>query len=104
MVTIAEGARAEHETHGHKGHGDGGHGHGHGHDCPTVRIHVNNKEVFLHPGRYALATLKKLSMVPLADDLDELVKCELKPLPDDGHVHIEGREVFVSHVKNGGSA
>jgi len=99
MVTIAEGARAEHETHGHEGHG-----HGHEHDCPTVRIHVDNKEVFLHPGRYAVATLKKLSVVPLADDLDELVKCELKPLPDEGHVHIDGCEVFVSHVKDGGSA
>jgi hypothetical protein len=100
MDTIAEGARADHMAHGHEGHG----GHGHGHECPTVRIHVNNREVFLHPGRYAVATLKQLSMVPLTDDLDELVKCELKPLPDDGHVHIEGCEVFVSHVKDGGSA
>ncbi len=102
MNTIAEGASAVHKTHGHEGHDHGGHGHGH--VCPTVRIHVNNKEVFLHPGNYSVATLKKLSMVPLADDLDELVKCELNPLSDDGQVHIEGCEVFVSHVKDGGSA
>ena len=101
MDTIAEGARAGHETHGHGGHEPGGHGHEH--DCPTVRD-VNNKEVFVHPGHYAVATLKRLSGVPLTDDLDELIKCELKPLPDEGHVNIHGCEVFVSHVKDGGSA
>lgn len=77
-----------------------------GHDrCPAnVTIHVNNDEVFLHPGHFAVATLKKLAGVPLADDLDELVECRLKPVPDDATVHIRGCEIFVSHVKDGGSS
>lgn len=72
-------------------------------DC-TVIIYVNNTEVHLHRGRYDVATLKRLSSVPLADDLDELVDNKLKPIPDDATVQIEGCEVFISHVKDGGSS
>jgi hypothetical protein len=76
-----------------------------GHDCePTVTIHVNNKAVYLHRGHYDVATVKRLSSVPLADDLDELVHNKLKPIPDDATLHIEGCEVFISHVKDGGSS
>ena len=42
--------------------------------------------------------------MPQADDLDELVNCKLKPVADDATVHIEGCEVFISHVKDGGSS
>jgi len=74
------------------------------HHCQTVTVHVNNREVFLHEGHYPVTTLKKVSGVPLADDLDELVDCTLKPLADDGSVTIRGCEIFVSHVKDGGSS
>ena len=99
METAIEQARAVHGPHGHH------EGHRHEPHCePTVTIHVNNKEVFLHPGRYEVATLKKLSGVPLAEDLDELVGNKLKPIPDEATVHIEGCEIFISHVKDGGSS
>jgi hypothetical protein len=76
-----------------------------GHECEsTVTIHVNNNAVYLHRGRYDVATIKKLSGVPLADDLDELIGNKLKPIPDDATVHIEGCEVFISHPKDGGSS
>ncbi len=65
---------------------------------------MNNKEVYAHPGRYPIATIKKLAGVPLADDLDELVECTLKPLPDAESVTIRGSEIFVSHPKDGGSS
>jgi hypothetical protein len=96
MSTVIDEARAGHHQHGH-------HHEEHGHDH-CVTIHVNNMEVFLNAGKYAVATIKKLAAVPLADDLDQLVDCELKPLADDGHVHIHGCEVFISHVKDGGSS
>ena len=80
-------------------------GRGHQSECNrTVTIYVDNKEVHLHRGPYDVATLKKLSGVPLADDLDELVHNKLKPIPDNATVHIEGCEVFISHVKDGGSS
>jgi hypothetical protein len=76
-----------------------------GHELPaTVVFRVDNREVFAHPGRYPVATVKKLAGVPLANDVDELVECVLKPLPDDGHVMIHGHEIFISHVKDGGSS
>lgn len=84
------------------GHDQSGHHHG-GH-CRTVDIHVNNSKVVLHAGRYEVPTLKTVSGVPLADDLDQLVECKLKHIPDDGTVHIEGCEIFISHVKGGGSS
>jgi hypothetical protein len=93
MNTTAEEVRVAHADH------NDGHEH-----CDTVTIHVNNEAVFLHPGDYAVATLKKLAGVPLADDLDELVECQLKPVPDDAMLHIRGCEIFVSHVKDGGSS
>lgn len=96
MSTIADEART-------------GHGHNHGHRdeggcCRTVEIHVNNNKVVLQPGRYDIPTFKKVAGVPQADDLDELVNCKLKPVPDDTTVHIEGCEVFISHVKDGGAS
>ncbi len=83
--------RSGHEVHEH-------------HQCANVVFHVNNKEVYAHPGRYPIATIKKLAGVPLADDLDELVECTLKPLPDAESVTIRGSEIFVSHPKDGGSS
>jgi len=74
MDTIAEGARAGHETHGHGGHEHGGQGHEH--DCPTVRVHVNNKEVFVHPGHLRGGHPEEAQLRPPSpDDLDELIKC-----------------------------
>ncbi len=51
-----------------------------------------------------MPTFKKVAGVPQADDLDELVNCKLRHVPDDATVHIEGCEVFISHVKDGGSS
>jgi hypothetical protein len=94
MSTIAEEAFAGHDQHGNR---DGGH-------CRTVDVHVNNHKVVLQPGSYDVPTFKKVAGVPQADDLDELVNCKLRHVPDDATVHIEGCEVFISHVKDGGSS
>jgi len=72
--------------------------------CNTVEINVNNRKVVLQPGRYDLATFKKVAGVPQAEDLEELVNCKLKPVPDNATIHIQGCEVFISHVKDGGAS
>lgn len=77
---------------------------GHGHCGSNVEIHVNNHKVTLQRGRYDVATLKRIAGVPQADDLDELSNCKLIPVPDNGVVNIEGCEVFISHVKDGGAS
>lgn len=98
----AEQPRADRESDGH--HHDG-RGHDHkSHLCSTTKIVVDNDEVPIHPGRYDVATIKKLSKVPLTDDLDQLIDCKLKPIPDNATVDIHGCEIFVSHPKDGGSS
>jgi hypothetical protein len=90
-----------HESGDAHGHGD----RGHGHDCNhVVGVHVNNAKVVLQPGRYDVATFKKIAGVPQADDLDELVNCKLHHVPDNGHMNLKGCEIFISHVKEGGAS
>jgi hypothetical protein len=36
--------------------------------------------------------------------LDEVVHGEFKPLDDNAHIDIKGGEIFVSHVRTGGSS
>jgi hypothetical protein len=72
--------------------------------CHVVDIHVNNIRIALQPGRYDVPTFKKVTGVPQADELEELVNCKLKPVADDATVRIEGCEVFVSHVRDGGAS
>jgi hypothetical protein len=36
--------------------------------------------------------------------LDEVVRGEFKPLDDNAHIDIKGGEIFVSHVRTGGSS
>ena len=90
-----EEARGGHDHHGHHD------GHGHEH-YPTTTIVVNNNPVYIHPGNYTVAVVKKLASVPQADDLDQLVESTLKPIPDDATLHLHGCEIFISHVKDGG--
>ena len=71
---------------------------------PTTSVVVNNQRVYIHVGEYAVATVKKLAGVPLADDLDQLIDSTLKPVCDDATLHLRGCEIFISHVKDGGSS
>ena len=80
MSTIAEQSHEGHPLHGHHHEGQR-----HEPDCArNVTIHVNNKAVFLHPGSYEVATLKKLSGVPLAEDLDGWSSASSSPSPTRG--------------------
>jgi hypothetical protein len=93
MSTTVEEPRAGHDQHGH-----------HGDHCRTVDIHVNNHKVVLQPGRYDVPTFKKVAGVLQADDLEVLVNCKLRPVAEDATLHIQGCEVFISHVKEGGAS
>lgn len=71
---------------------------------PEVTITVNGSQIRIHRGRRSVAEIKTAGGVPLADDLEQIVGNQLKPLPDDGHVVIHGGEVFVSHPKSTSSS
>ena len=68
----------------------------------TVTIDGNPKQV--RRGRYQVTELKQVLGVPVDYELDEVKHGEFKPLADDATLHIKGREVFVSHVRRGGSS
>jgi hypothetical protein len=71
---------------------------------PEVHITINGESKPIHRGRRAVVEIKTLGGVPLADELEQLIDGKLKPLPDDCAVTIKGAEVFMSHVRSGGSA
>lgn len=71
---------------------------------PEVTITVNNDPYRIHRGRRTVAEIKTAGGVPLADELDQFIDNKLTELPDDGSVVIKGGEVFVSHVRSGGSS
>jgi len=71
---------------------------------PEVKIQINGVSKLIHRGHQTVAEIKKLGGVPLADELEQLIDGKLKPLPDDGAVAIKGGEVFMSHVRSGGSS
>src|SRR5260370_37036644 len=74
------------------------------HPGPLVTITINGIPKSIHRGHQTVAAIKELCGVPLADDHDQLIDGVLTPLPDGGSVTIKGGEVFVSHVKSGGSS
>jgi hypothetical protein len=71
---------------------------------PEVKIQINGVSKLIHRGHQTVAEIKKVGGVPLADELEQLIDGKLNPLPDDGAVTIKGGEIFMSHVRSGGSS
>jgi hypothetical protein len=74
------------------------------HAANVVTITINDVSKPIHRGKQTVEDLKKLGGVPLADELEQLIKGTLTPLADDGRVIIKGEEIFVSHPKDSGSS
>jgi hypothetical protein len=71
---------------------------------PEVHITVNTTSRVIHRGRRTVVEIKTVGQVPLAEELEQVIDGKLTPLPDDGSVVIKGGEVFMSHVRDGGSS
>jgi hypothetical protein len=69
-----------------------------------VAVTVDGIKHEVHRGDYVVSVFKKLVGVDSARELDEVVHGELKPLDDNARIDIKGGEVFVSHVRSGGSS
>jgi len=69
-----------------------------------VAVTIDGKSKEIRSGKYQVTELKQVLGVPAEYELDEVKQGEFKPLDDNGHIHIEGREVFVSHVRRGGAS
>ena len=69
-----------------------------------VHVTINGVTKLIHRGRQTVAEIKKVGDIPAADELEQVIDGKLTPLPDDGAVTIKGGEIFMSHVRSGGSS
>lgn len=74
------------------------------HDKRFVVVVVDGHRKTVRSGKYIVAEFKATVGVPAEYELDEVVRGEFRPLNDDATIHIKGEEVFVSHVRRGGSS
>jgi hypothetical protein len=75
--------------------------HGHGHEVPVT---IDNRTVEIQAREWVVAELKTALGVDPSRELEQLVDGKLVPLDDNAKIHIRGHEVFVSHVRGGGSS
>lgn len=71
---------------------------------PEVHITINGVSKLIHRGRRTVVEIKTVGGVALADELEQVIDGKLTPLPDESSVTIKGGEVFMSHVRSGGSS
>lgn len=79
------------------------HEHGH-HDTHPVQVTIDGHHKHIKPGEYLVSKLKEVLGVDASKALDQVVCGEFVPLEDTARICIEGHEVFVSHVRTGGSS
>lgn len=79
--------------------------HLHDHHPPKlVTVTVDGKPKEVAPGEYVVSNFKEKVGVPANYELEEVKDGRMIPLADDARIHIHGGEVFISHVKRGGSS
>lgn len=75
------------------------------HDHPKlVTVTVDGKPKEITAGEYVVSVFKEKVGVPTNYELEEVKNGRMIPLDDNSNIHIHGGEVFISHVKRGGSA
>jgi hypothetical protein len=69
-----------------------------------VTVTVDGAARRVPKGKYLVSDFKALVDVPAEYELDSVEGGRFEPLADNATVHIKGEEVFVSHVRRGGSS
>jgi hypothetical protein len=69
-----------------------------------VTVTVDGQAKQVARGKHVVSEFKTIVGVPADYELDQVVDGEFRPLADDATLHIKGEEVFVSHVRRGGSS
>jgi len=78
--------------------------HEHPQPGPDVTVTVDTQTKTVHRGSWVVSDFMKEVDVGADRALDEVVGGEFKPLDDEQRITIKGGEVFVSHVRQGGSS
>ena len=69
-----------------------------------MRVEVDKQFHEVRPGDYRVSAFKEIAGVPAAKELEQIIDGVMTPLSDDAIICIKGGEVFVSHVRRGGSS
>ena len=69
-----------------------------------VTIEVDGTQRQVEKGKYVVSELKALVGIAPEYELDKVEGGRFEALTDDVTVHIKGEEIFVSHVRRGGSS
>lgn len=78
--------------------------HPHEHHPKLVTVTVDGKPKEIAPGEYVVSIFKEKVGVPANYELEEVKDGRMVPLDDNAKIRIHGGEVFISHVKRGGSS
>jgi len=78
--------------------------HQHPQPGPDVTVTVDTLPKTVHRGSWIVSDFKKEVGVDSSRALDEVIGGAFKPLDDNQRITIKGGEVFVSHVRQGGSS
>jgi hypothetical protein len=71
---------------------------------PIVTVTIDNTPKDVHRGSHLVSELKTLLGVDASLVLDQVVDGKFTSLDDNARITITGGEVFVSHVRQGGSS
>jgi hypothetical protein len=69
-----------------------------------VAIEVDGTQRQVEKGKYVVSELKALLGIAPEYELDQVEGGRFEALADDATIHIKGEEIFVSHVRRGGSS
>lgn len=69
-----------------------------------VEVEVDGHKHKVKPAEYSVAELKELVRVPAEKVLEQKIDGKFTPLEDGARIKISGGEVFISHVRRGGSS
>ena len=69
-----------------------------------VSVTIDGHEKEIQAREYPVMQLKAALGVDPTRDLDQVIDGQLVPLSDSDKIHIRGGEVFISHVRGGGSS
>ncbi len=71
---------------------------------PDVQVTVDSQPKAVHRGSYVVSDFKTKVDLDQSRVLDEIIDNQLTELKDDQRIVIKGGEVFISHVRVGGSS
>ncbi len=74
------------------------------HEPHFVHIHINHHKFEIPQGPLAIKSMKDWAEISAADEVEQVVNGELKPLADDAVVQIRGEERFISHPRDCGAS